>query len=134
MLEQMSVTLELPPERIAKSIIDVAKNTHSDSQIVRISGIAPTLASKRRKWTKNFPEFVTRKNCFFWVIVKSTRKPIWVKANLTSTVMVMKNLVRILWILYLNSWNWWKSKYWYWCFFNSLNFEWEIWNWYWNWW
>ena len=49
MLEQMSVTLELPPERIAKSIIDVAKNTHPDSQIVRISGIAPTLASKRRK-------------------------------------------------------------------------------------
>ena len=32
---------ELPPERIAKSIIDVAKNTKSDSRIVSISGIVP---------------------------------------------------------------------------------------------
>ena len=32
---------ELPPERIAKSIIDVAKNTQSDSRIVSISGIVP---------------------------------------------------------------------------------------------
>ena len=30
---------ELPPERIAKSIIDVAKNIQSDSQIVSIPGI-----------------------------------------------------------------------------------------------
>ena len=32
---------ELPPERIAKSIIDVAKNSQSGSQIVSISGIVP---------------------------------------------------------------------------------------------
>ena len=32
---------ELPPERIAKSIIDVAKNNQSDSRIVSISGIVP---------------------------------------------------------------------------------------------
>ena len=32
---------ELPPERIAKSIIHVAKNTQSDSRIVSISGIVP---------------------------------------------------------------------------------------------
>ena len=32
---------ELPPERIAKSIVDVAKNTQSDSRIVSISGIVP---------------------------------------------------------------------------------------------
>ena len=32
---------ELPPERIAKSIINVAKNTQSDSRIVSISGIVP---------------------------------------------------------------------------------------------
>ena len=32
---------ELPPERKAKSIIDVAKNTQSDSRIVSISGIVP---------------------------------------------------------------------------------------------
>ena len=32
---------ELPPERIAKSIIDVAKNTKSDSRIVGIPGIVP---------------------------------------------------------------------------------------------
>ena len=32
---------ELPPERIAKSIIGVAKNTQSDSRIVSISGIVP---------------------------------------------------------------------------------------------
>ena len=31
----------LPPERIAKSIIDVAKSTQSDSRIVSTSGIAP---------------------------------------------------------------------------------------------
>ena len=37
MLEQMS----LPPEKIAKSMIDVAKNTKSDSRIVSISGIVP---------------------------------------------------------------------------------------------
>ena len=32
---------ELLPERIAKSVIDVAKNTKSDSRIVSISGIVP---------------------------------------------------------------------------------------------
>ena len=32
---------ELPPERKEKSIIDVAKNTQSDSRIVSISGIVP---------------------------------------------------------------------------------------------
>ena len=32
---------ELPPKKIAKSIIDVAKNTQSDSRIVSISGIVP---------------------------------------------------------------------------------------------
>ena len=32
---------ELPPEIIAKSIIDVAKSTQSDSRIVSISGIIP---------------------------------------------------------------------------------------------
>ena len=32
---------ELPPERIAKSIIDVAKNTQSNSRIVSICGIVP---------------------------------------------------------------------------------------------
>ena len=32
---------ELPPERIAKSVIDVAKNIRSDSRIVSISGIVP---------------------------------------------------------------------------------------------
>ena len=32
---------ELPPERIAKSIIDVAKNTQSNSGIISISGIVP---------------------------------------------------------------------------------------------
>ena len=32
---------ELPPKRIAKSTIDVAKNTQSDSRIVSISGIVP---------------------------------------------------------------------------------------------
>ena len=32
---------ELAPEKIAKSIIDVAKNTQSDNRIVRISGIVP---------------------------------------------------------------------------------------------
>ena len=32
---------DLPPERIAKSIIDIAKNIKSDSRIVSISGIVP---------------------------------------------------------------------------------------------
>ena len=32
---------ELAPERIAKSVIDVSKNTQSDSRIVSISGIVP---------------------------------------------------------------------------------------------
>ena len=32
---------ELPPERTAKSIIDVAKNTQSDSRIISITGIVP---------------------------------------------------------------------------------------------
>ena len=32
---------ELPPERIAKSIIDAAKNTQSNSRIVNICGIVP---------------------------------------------------------------------------------------------
>ena len=32
---------ELPPEKIAKPIIDVAKNTQSDNQIGSISGIVP---------------------------------------------------------------------------------------------
>ena len=32
---------DLPPERIAKFIIDVAKNTYSDSRAVSLSGIVP---------------------------------------------------------------------------------------------
>ena len=35
------INSELPPERIAKSIIDVVKNTQSDSRILSISGIVP---------------------------------------------------------------------------------------------
>ena len=35
------LNFELPPERITKSIIDVAKNAQSDSRIVSISGIVP---------------------------------------------------------------------------------------------
>ena len=39
--ETNELNYELPPERIAKSIIDVAKNTQSDSRIVSLSGIVP---------------------------------------------------------------------------------------------
>ena len=41
--EKLTIELnsELPTQRIAKSIIDVAKNSQSDSRIVSISGIAP---------------------------------------------------------------------------------------------
>ena len=40
-VETNKLNSELPPERRAKSIIDVAKNTQSDNRIVSISGIVP---------------------------------------------------------------------------------------------
>ena len=40
-VETNAFSSELPPERIAKSIIDVTKNTQSDSRIVSISDIVP---------------------------------------------------------------------------------------------
>ena len=48
---------ELPPERIAKSIIDVTKNTQSDSRTVSISGIV----SRNDNFNifKNFKNFNT---------------------------------------------------------------------------
>ena len=45
---------ELSPERIAKSIIDIAKNTLSDSQIVAISSIAPRSNNFNIKVKSNF--------------------------------------------------------------------------------
>ena len=45
---------ELSPERIVKSIIDIAKNTLSDSQIVGLSSIAPRNDNFNIKVKSNF--------------------------------------------------------------------------------
>ena len=62
---------ELPPERIAKSIIDVAKNTQSDSRIISISGIVPPndnfniKAMEGNKELSKMRGKEIKKNCFF---------------------------------------------------------------------
>ena len=90
---------ELPPKRIAKSTIDVAKNTQSDSRIVSISSIVPrndNFNIKATEVNRELSKMCDKEKLFFWVIATSTRKSIWIKASFTSTVMVMKNLVRTL--------------------------------------
>ena len=59
---------EFPPERIAKSIIDVAKNTQSDSRIVSISGIVPrndNFNIKVVKVNKKLSKMCDQQNSFF---------------------------------------------------------------------
>ena len=59
---------ELAPERIAKSIIDVAKNTQSNRRVVSISGIAPrndNFNIKATKVNKELSKMCARKYCFF---------------------------------------------------------------------
>ena len=51
MLEH-ELNFKLPPERIAKSIIDVAKDTQSDSRIVSISGVVPHKGNSNIKATE----------------------------------------------------------------------------------
>ena len=90
---------ELPPERIAKSIIDVAKNTKSDSRIVSISGIVPrndNFNIKATEVNKELSKMCDKEKFLFLSHSNITRKSIWIKASFTSTVMVMKNLVRTL--------------------------------------
>ena len=80
------------------SKIDVAKGTQSDSREVIIPGIYSRITALTAKpWisTRNFSKCVTRKNCFSKSYT-STRKLIWIKTVFTSTVVVMKCLVRIL--------------------------------------
>ena len=85
---------ELPPERIVKSIIDVAKNTESDSQIVSISGTEPhndNFNIKAMEVNKELSKMCDKEKLLFL-----TQKPILIRANFTSTIMVIKNLVRTL--------------------------------------
>ena len=83
---------------LENSKIDVAKDTQSDSREVIIPGIysrITTLTAKPWISTRNFSKCVTRKNCFSKSYT-STRKLIWIKTVFTSTVVVMKCLVRTL--------------------------------------
>ena len=70
---------ELALKRIANSIIDVAKNTQSDSRILSISGIVPrndNFNVKAIEANKKLSKMCDRKNSFFCVIVTLTRRPI----------------------------------------------------------
>ena len=78
---------ELPPERIVKSIIDVAKNTLSDNRIFSMSGILPRNDSFNIKVmvvNKELSKMCEKEKLIFWVLITSTRKPIWIKANFSS--------------------------------------------------
>ena len=75
---------ELPPKRIVKSIIDVAKNTLSDNRIFSMSGILPRNDSFNIKVmvvNKELFKMCEKEKLIFWVLITSTRKPIWIKAN-----------------------------------------------------
>ena len=75
---------ELPPKRIVKSIIDVAKNTLSDNRIFSMSGILPRNDSFNIKVmvvNKELSKMCEKEKLIFWVLITSTRKPIWIKAN-----------------------------------------------------
>ena len=75
---------ELPPERIVKSIIDVAKTTLSDNRIFSMSGILPRNDSFNIKVmvvNKELSKMCEKEKLIFWVLITSTRKPIWIKAN-----------------------------------------------------
>ena len=78
---------ELPPERIVKSIIDVAKNTLSDNRIFSMSGVLPRNDSFNIKVmvvNKELSKMCEKEKLIFWVLITSTRKPIWIKANFSS--------------------------------------------------
>ena len=78
---------ELPPKRIVKSIIDVAKNTLSDNRIFSMSGILPRNDSFNIKVmvvNKELFKMCEKEKLIFWVLITSTRKPIWIKANFSS--------------------------------------------------
>ena len=78
---------ELPPERIVKSIIDVAKTTLSDNRIFSMSGILPRNDSFNIKVmvvNKELFKMCEKEKLIFWVLITSTRKPIWIKANFSS--------------------------------------------------
>ena len=78
---------ELPPKRIVKSIIDVAKNTLSDNRIFSMSGILPRNDSFNIKVmvvNKELSKMCEKEKLIFWVLITSTRKPIWIKANFSS--------------------------------------------------
>ena len=78
---------ELPPERIVKSIIDVAKTTLSDNRIFSMSGILPRNDSFNIKVmvvNKELSKMCEKEKLIFWVLITSTRKPIWIKANFSS--------------------------------------------------
>ena len=78
---------ELPPKRIVKSIIDVAKNTLSDNRIFSMSGILPRNDSFNIKVmvvNKKLSKMCEKEKLIFWVLITSTRKPIWIKANFSS--------------------------------------------------
>ena len=75
---------ELPPKRIVKSIIDVAKNTLSDNRMFSMSGILPRNDSFNIKVmvvNKELFKMCEKEKLIFWVLITSTRKPIWIKAN-----------------------------------------------------
>ena len=78
---------ELPTERIVKSIIDVAKTTLSDNRIFSMSGILPRNDSFNIKVmvvNKELSKMCEKEKLIFWVLITSTRKPIWIKANFSS--------------------------------------------------
>ena len=78
---------ELPPERIVKSIIDVAKTTLSDNRIFSMSDILPRNDSFNIKVmvvNKELSKMCEKEKLIFWVLITSTRKPIWIKANFSS--------------------------------------------------
>ena len=78
---------ELRPKRIVKSIIDVAKNTLSDNRIFSMSGILPRNDSFNIKVmvvNKELSKMCEKEKLIFWVLITSTRKPIWIKANFSS--------------------------------------------------
>ena len=67
---------QLRPERIAKSIIDIAKNTQSDSQIVSISGTVPpnyNFNIKATEVNKELSKMCDKEKLFF--LSRSTINP-----------------------------------------------------------
>ena len=93
---------ELPPERIAKSVNNVAKNLQTDSDSISILSIIPCkddYNSKAMNLKKNFTRCVTWKSYLSWNTKTSIRKHIGIEAGFTSAEMISKNLIRTFQIL-----------------------------------